>query len=150
DDANPAAAQLLATIRLDTPLTAGASSNFSQSVPLPYFTVGSRRLAVRANSGPAYYEPNLTNNYAASTAAIQLNPRLDLTLNRSSAPENSGSNSVLLSVLRNGTTSGDLAVALDSTLPDLAGVPASIVIPAGQSARTVPVGIANNGLVDGS
>jgi subtilase family serine protease len=149
DDAQPNAPQLLGTFPFGEALAAAGSSNVTRTVTLPFFTVGTRRLAVRANAGPAFFEPDLANNYAPAAATIGLSPRLELTLNRSSVPENGGANSAFFTVLRNGATTADLTVSLTSSDPDSATLPASVTVPAGQTHRTVAVTLVNNGLVDG-
>ncbi|HAV61886.1 MAG TPA: hypothetical protein DCY13_05935, partial [Verrucomicrobiales bacterium] len=82
DDANPGAAQLLGSFNFGETLATGQSSNVTRTVTLPFFTVGTRRVAVRANSGPAFYEPDLANNFVQSASTLTLSPRLELTLNR--------------------------------------------------------------------
>lgn len=150
DDANPNAPQLLGSFAFDTALGIGGSANVTRTVTLPYFVVGNRRLAVKANSGPAFYEPNFANNYTLAAATTGLSPRLELTLNRSSVGESGGNNSVFLTVLRNGSTTADLTVNLANPDPDRLSLPATTTIPAGQTYRTLAVGVLGNTLVDGN
>ncbi len=150
DDANPGAAQLLASFPEGGTLAPAASTNITHSVSLPFFAVGSRRIAVRANVGPAFYEPNFTNNNASASSSLQLAPRLDLTLNRPSAPENAGTNAVVLTVVRNGHTDASLTVTLTNSDPATVTVPAAAVIPAGQSHLSVPVFLNDDTLVNGA
>ncbi len=149
DDANPNAAQLLASFPISGPLANGRSTNITRSVTLPFFTVGTRRFAVRANAGPTFYEPNFTNNYVSAVASIQLAPRLDLTLNQSTAPENGGSNWVTLTLVRNGSTTAALTVTLTNSNPGAATVAPSATIPAGQNYLTIPVILINDSIVNG-
>jgi len=148
DDANPNAAQLLGSFNFTNALDVGASSNITRSVTLPFFTVGTRRIAVRANSGAAFYEPNVANNYGTSATTIALSPRLELTLNRSSVPENGGTNSVFATVLRNSSTAGDLTVTLASSDTNSVALPPTVIIPSGQTHRAFAVPITDNGLVE--
>jgi hypothetical protein len=148
DDTNSIAAQLLSSFTFDGVLAVGASSNVTRSVTLPFFTVGTRRLAVRANSGAAFFETDFTNNYRTSVTTIALSPRLELTLNRTSVRENGGSNTVTAKVLRNSSTTSNLTVTLTSSDTNSVPLPLAVIIPAGQSYHTFAVPIADNGLVD--
>ncbi|HMJ91433.1 MAG TPA: CARDB domain-containing protein, partial [Candidatus Acidoferrum sp.] len=148
DDASPGSAQLIGTFSFTNTIAVGVSSNVTQSVTLPFFAVGTRRLAVRANSGSAFYEPDFANNYRTSITTIALSPRLEFTLNRTSVPESGSSNSVVATVLRNSSTAGDLTVTLSATDTNSVNVPATIVIPAGQTYRTFAVVLLDNQLVD--
>ncbi len=148
DDTNPNAPQLIGTFNFAGTLGVGQSSNVTQTVTLPYFTVGTRRLAVRANSGPAFYEPSLANNFATAAATISLSPRLEFTLNRTSIPENGGS--VVATVLRNANTTSDLTVSLANSDTNSLLVPTQAVIPAGQTFANVTLTVLNNSRVDGN
>ena len=148
DDANPNAAQLLGIFAFNAPLAVGLSSNVTRAVTLPFFTVNTRRLAVRANAGQDFYESDVTNNYRLSASTIALSPRLELTLNRASVPESGGTNSVFATVLRNSATTGDLTVTLTSSDTNSVELPSTVVISAGQTYRTFAVAVRDNGLVE--
>lgn len=148
DDANPNAPQLIGSFPFDATLGIGGSSNVTRSVTLPFFAVGTRRLAVRANSGPAFYESDLANNFATAAASISLSPRLELTLNRASIPENGGN--VTATLLRNANTAGELIVTLDSSDTNSLLVPTQVTIPAGQTYANTTLAVLNNNRVDGN
>lgn len=150
DDANPNAPQLLGSFPFANALSVGSSSNVTRTVTLPFFTVGTRRLAVRANAGQTFYEPDFNNNFATAANTITLAPRLELTLNRSSAPESGGSSIVQVTVLRNGNTSAELAVSLASSDTGSATITGTVTIPAGQTYQSTYVTLLNNNLVDGN
>lgn len=76
-------------------------------------------------------------------------PALSLALGRELVGEGLSA-ATSLTVSRNTASSQPLVVALTSSLPGEATVPASVTIPAGQSSAAVPVATINDHVVDGS
>ncbi len=135
--------QLLATFNVTNGLTAGQSLTLTQNVTLPPFVSGTNWLIVKANVAAAFYESSLTNNAALATNAIVLDSALQLTLSPSTILESAGSNSVLVSVSRNGVLTAPLTVNLSSTLTNVY-FPTSVIIPAGLSSTNIYLSIADN------
>ncbi len=135
--------QLLATFSVTNGLTAGQSLTLTQNVTLPPFVSGTNWLIVKANVAAAFYEGSLTNNAAIATNATVLDSSLQLTLSPNTISESAGSNSVLLSISRNGVLTAPLTVNLSSTLTNVY-LPASVVIPAGVSSTNLYLSIADN------
>ena len=126
----------------------GQSIGVTQSVTLPFFATGPQRFVVRANSAQSFYEPNQANNLLMSPDPIQLAARLGVSASRTTFPESVGS--VALTVTRNSDAGAPLTVALSSDKPGSLTVPASVVIPAGQTAATFPAQVVDNTIVDGT
>ena len=61
----------------------------------------------------------------------------------------SGPNSLFATVLRNSAAAGDLTVTLTNSDPNSLLLPATVLIPPGQTYRTFAVGLKDNNLVDG-
>lgn len=78
-------------------------------------------------------------------------PQLSLEIDRTTIVENAGSGAATLTVRRSGPAlDANQTITLQSSDTSEILVPASIVIPAGQTSVTVPVGAVDDNLLDGS
>jgi len=136
--------ELLGTFAVSGGLGINQSTNITQNVTLPQFVQGQQWIVVKANVSASFYEPNTVNNTMISTQAVSLSPTLQLTLSASSVAEAAGSAALSGTAVRG----GDLSAALTVSLATLTGtnltVPASVIIPAGQSTASFSVGAVDN------
>ena len=87
-----------------------------------------------------FFELNTTNNTGISTQAVVVTPTLLLSLSQATVSESAGTNSVKATLTRNGDISAPLTARLTTVTGTNMFVPASVTIPAGQSAVNVLIG----------
>ncbi|KAB2654424.1 MAG: hypothetical protein DVB31_16735, partial [Verrucomicrobia bacterium] len=89
---------------------------------------------------------------AAASVTIEDNdvPNVVLALAAHTVSEGAGANATSATVTRSPVSNRAVTVALVSSDPTVAKVPATVVIPAGQAGASVPVAAVNNLVVDGS
>lgn len=139
----------LGTLNFSGSIGQGESLTLSREVVLPAFASGDHWLVVKANAGKAFYEPNHDNNTAVGNDPVNLPAKLTLTLSRTSLSETAGDNATTGRVSRNTDASAELTVMLVSGDSELVTVPDSVVIPAGETSASFPVGVINDFMVNG-
>jgi hypothetical protein len=145
--------QLLATFAFTNGLAVDQSTNLTQTVTLPQFVQGNQWIVVKANALASFFELNTTNNTGLSTQAVVVTPTLLLSLSQATVSESAGTNSVTATLARNGDISAPLTALLTTVTGTNLFVPASVTIPAGQSAVNFLIGpidhlIAGNALAE--
>ncbi len=142
--------QLLATVPVSgQSLAAGASVTRSVTVTLPSFVEGAQRIIAETDAGNAVFESNEANNVTVDDAAIALARALSFTVLPTTISEEAGAAAARGQVSRTGSTLDAVTVSLGANRGELI-LPATVVIPAGQSTATFVVGVTGNGLVDGT
>jgi hypothetical protein len=132
--------QLLGTFAFTNGLAAGQSTQLTRMVSLPQFVQGNHWLVVKANASASCFEVDTANNTGISTQAVAVTPTLLLSLSQASVSESAGTNSVLATLARNGDISAPLTALLTTATGTNLVVPATITIPAGQSAARFWIG----------
>lgn len=134
-----------ATIASSVVIPAGSTSiNVLISVLDNSFLDGDKTVSFNATLGSI-------NAVAPANITILDKESITLTLNVSTIREDGGVGATVLRVTRNNTDIGDpLSVNLNSNRPSKASLPASTIIPSGQSFVDVPVTAVDNNLLDGS
>ncbi len=135
--------QWLATRSVTNVLDAGASLVLTQTLTLPPFVTGDQWLIVKGNVAASFYELNPTNNSTLAEAPLHLASTLQLTLSPTNVLESAGSQAVLATLWRNGDLASALAVDLSASLTNLL-MPATVILPAGQSATNFHLGVVDN------
>jgi|GEM_PF-477428 len=149
---NPAVAndvRLLGSFVFTNTLAPGALITRTQSVEVPIFASGTFLLAVEVDSANEWYEVDEANNYRLAAQTLTLTPALGLSFSRESVAENAGSEALSLTVTRAPVAGIGLAVVLDGALAGKLVLPGSVVIPAGQGAVVVRVGVRDDALAGG-
>jgi hypothetical protein len=141
--------QLLGTFQINNVIAASNSLVITQALALPAFAVGDQWIIVKANAGGSFFENNTANNSFVSAQPITIGSTLRLTLDRTSASESIGSNTVTATVTRNGDTASDLLVTVTNLGLTNVTVPGNIVIPAGQHGATFKVGVVDQHIAGG-
>src|SRR6266850_4441297 len=149
-DANPGGDTFLGSFfYASNALDAGHSVTRTEHVTLPSFLTGNQWIVVRTDAGNAVFELNEADNIAADDTLTNIGSSLNLVVVPESVGEAAGSSAATATITRSGGTSSALTVNLQSSITGVT-LPASVVIPAGQSAFSFAVGVVNNNLDDGN
>jgi CARDB/Divergent InlB B-repeat domain/Bacterial Ig-like domain len=140
----PGGGQLIGTFAFTNGLATNGSAMVTQTVTLPQFVQGNQWIIVKANATGTIFELNPTNNAVVAGQPINVVPTLQLNLSSTTVSESAGTNSMTLTVIRNGNLAGVLNVALSTLTGTNVYVPTNAVIPAGHSSVSVAVGPIDN------
>ena len=141
---------LLESRTVTNSIPSGASLTLTQSVVIPIDgPAGNLRLVVATDANSVVIEPNNTNNAAITTTATVVPQTLTLSLNGIELSENAVNPSVIATLRRNGSVTSNLVVNISSSAPDELSAPATVTIPAGQSATTFTLQVVPDGVFDG-
>lgn len=135
------------------PLTAGTTINRSRKVKLPDILRFSGQANIQVELIPypelQEYAASKANNIALSVNKITVGDLLFLTIQTASVLENTPS-PVRCMITRSGDYTADLVVSLSTSLAGQLNIPATVTIPANQSAFAFNVTPVNNTVLDGS
>jgi len=131
-------------------LASGATLDRTLAFTVPLSgPVGLIKAAVRTDADAQVVEISEANNAAMSSGTLTIPARLSLTLSKVEILESDGPTASIATVQRNGDLSSALPVSLLSSDVTSATVPASVIIPAGQSGTTFPIAAVADSIVDG-
>ena len=134
-------------------LAAGQSTPEQATVTIPTTgpaSSGTPKFLIFVNPGHSPFELDTANNAAFAGGPTLIPLALTLSFPVSSIAENAANPTILGSVMRNGPTTSPLIVTLQSGDPTKFSLPATVMIPAGQSSATVPLTVMDDGIVEGN
>jgi hypothetical protein len=140
----------LARFDLTNGLAAGAMFWRTQTITIPVNgPAGAVWLGAQADTLNEVAEENEVNNLALAVAPMTVPATLSLQLPFPQIAEDAANPVFTCLLVRNGSTASPLAVTLSSSDTNEITVPASVVIPAGQSSAGFPAQVRRDLLVDG-
>lgn len=141
---------LLGAFTITNNLAAGGSLTVTQSVTVPIEGAARNlRLVVATDANSAVIELSNTNNAAISATPTVVPQTLTLSLNLTELREDAVNPTVNAVLRRNGSLASSLTVNIASSAPSELAAPASVTIPAGQSATTFTAQVLPDGVFDG-
>ena len=136
---------LLSVLTPGENIAPGATVTRTASVTLPANVDGQIKLAVITDA-TAHIAQDDRSGTRALSANITVAPALAVTVSSTTVAENTGAAALNVTVTRSGSTATDLTVTLAADATAL-NVPATVVIPAGQSGASVAIGAVDDGKV---
>lgn len=132
-------------------LPAAASVTRTQAVAIPSLPTGSWRLGVLVDSDNQLPEEQTrTNNLGFSTNPTQIQTGLILQVSATEVPEDAMNPALQATVYRNGDLTDPLTLAISNSDSTELTMPATVVIPTGQTAVSFAIGVVHDNAVDGA
>ncbi len=131
-------------------VAAGQSEPRSAEVSIPSLPAGNYWFEVVENPLGQVFEVNTANNTAVASQPTNVAGTLTTTLAAQTVSNGAGSDATTATVTRNTDTTDALHVTMTNSDPTDVTVPQTVIIPAGATSVTFPVGTINNNVVEGT